>query len=400
MFSQLIKSTLKTKTPSMSIALYSLSSSLHLELEDEVKNEAFILGIEQELGEKFDWKGDDFSTFGTHDADVIYIRTGGTEGLFKRLGISGKVNLLTSGKSNSLAASMEILAWLKSRGQDGRILHGNASDLARIILDEAHNADVKSPAGSPVSSFIKPMPAIDLGGIRLGVIGRPSDWLVASGVDYSKVREKLNAELVDIEMDELVREIKTFDGDLRSFEGSAAIYDALKRIVAKYALQGLTLRCFDLLDTVHNTGCLALARLNSEGIASSCEGDIPALLTMAWLQKTVGYPGFQCNLSRIDGDRLLFAHCTVPLCMTDSYTYRTHFESGIGTAIKGELPCRDVRICKFAPDLESMVEIPGRIVLNLSEPALSRTQIVVEAPGAADYMLHSPLANHHIITFA
>lgn len=376
----------------MSVTLYSLSSSLHNEIEDSVLKEDFIIGIERFLGERFVWKGDDFSSYGTCGNEVVYIRTGGTEGLFKKLGLSGKVRLLTSGRSNSLAASMEILAWLNSRGQEGEILHGNAGDIAMKIK----GGDTEKAEGD---GFIKPLSGIDLGGMRLGVIGKPSDWLIASGVDFAEAKKRLNVELVDIKMDELISCIKSSRTDLRSFDGSVAIYEALSGIVRKHDLSGFTIRCFDLLDTVHNTGCLALARLNSEGIVSCCEGDIPAMLTMAWLQKTTGCPGFQCNLSRIEGDNLLFAHCTVPLNMAESHTYLKHFESGIGTAVKAEMRCAPVRICKFAPDLKSMVEIPGRIVQNLSEPALCRTQVMVEAPGAAGYMLRSPLANHHIISY-
>lgn len=47
-------------------------------------------------------------------------------------------------------------------------------------------------------------------------------------------------------------------------EGAINIYAALKSLVAEYDLSGLTLRCFDLLDALGNTGCLALALLNSE----------------------------------------------------------------------------------------------------------------------------------------
>lgn len=342
------------------------------------------------MGQPFIFEGNDFSSFGTHDADIIYVRTGGTEGLFKALGLEGDIKILTSGKSNSLAASMEILSWLRQQGRKGEIIHGSPEYIASRIFAPA-------AALGEGSGHVKKMGKEDLGGIRLGVIGQPSDWLISSDVDYAKVKEKFNAELVDVPISELIGAVKAKDIDLASFAGSEAIYEALKGIVAKYRLGGLTLRCFDLLDTVHNTGCLALARLNAEGIPSSCEGDIPALISMAIMQKRCGCPGFQCNLSRIEGDRLLFAHCTIPLNMVTSFRYTTHFESGIGTAIKGELPLGDVVIFKLSPDLDSCVEIPGRIIENRAEASLCRTQIVVEAPGAASYFLTAPLANHHIV---
>ena len=375
----------------MPTALYTLTSSLHRETARSASEEPFIKDIEAALGEKFIFRGEDYSDYDDSCKPVIYVRTGGTEGLFKALNLPGDIRLLTSGKSNSLAASMEILSYLSANGRNGEILHGSAAYIAERIK----NGGLSPEEG--FSPFIRPLPPVDLGGARLGVIGRPSDWLISSEVDYAKARERLNAEIVDIPMEELIGRLTSPDIDMRSFNGSEAIYDALKDIVKDFSLSGLTLRCFDLLDSVHNTGCLALARLNAEGIPSSCEGDIPALLSMAYLQKTRGCPGFQCNLSRIDGDELLFAHCTVPLSMLSSFRYDTHFESGIGTAIKGELPLRSVEIFKIAPDLERCVCIPAEIRRNCSEPALCRTQIIVHAEGAAGYFLHSPLANHHII---
>ncbi len=376
----------------MSTAIFSLTSPLHSEKKESPSEEAFIKAIEAQTGEDFVFQ-DDFRYFGSYDRNLIYIRTGGTEGLFKSLSLNGHITLLTSGQSNSLAASMEILSYLRQNGQSGEIIHGTAEQIADMLRNPATVTEDGKTA------FVNQLAPTNLGGARLGVIGKPSDWLISSNVDYDKAKRLLNVELVDIPIGELVAEIKAYHVELRSFEGSEAIYEALKKIVARYGLGGLTLRCFDLLDSVHNTGCLALARLNAEGIPSSCEGDVPALLSMLWLQKTRNCPGFQCNLSRIDGDELLFAHCTVPLQMTRSYSYTTHFESGIGTAIKGEMQMGKVEIFKISPDLEHYVSIPGTIIRNESKADLCRTQIVVNAPGAASYFLRAPLANHHIISY-
>lgn len=372
----------------MSTALYSLASPLHSGLPD-CASDPFITGIEAAMGGRFVIFGDDFSTYGAFPDSVIYVRTGGTEGLFRQLGLDGHVRLLASGGHNSLAAAMEILSYINMSGGSGEIIHGGAE----YIASRLHGGTARiEPAG-----WIRPLPRMDLGGVRLGIIGRPSDWLISSDVDYRKAAEVLGATMVDIDIAELIADIRRHDCNLRSFEGSEAVYDSLRGIVAKYALDGLTVRCFDLLDTVGNTGCLGLARLNAEGVPSSCEGDIPALLTMMTAFRLTGCPGFQCNLSRISGDELLFAHCTVPLSMVRKYEYDTHFESGIGTAIRGELPEGEVTIFKIAPDLERMVAIHGRLVGNLSESCLCRTQVVIDAPGAAGYFLSSPLANHHVI---
>lgn len=376
----------------MQISLFSITSSLHKEVFLSAAEEKFIKDIEACMREPFLHFGGDFSHYGSTAKNVIYIRTGGTENIFKSLDIQGDVILLTSGDSNSLAASMEILAWLNSQGRKGTILHGSPKDIASAI-------EQTSPVcGESADKFIRPLTKINFSGAKAGVIGRPSDWLIASGVDYGKASELLGLEILDIPMEELLGRLRRFRGNMRSFEGSVAICNALVEIVEEFGLSGLTVRCFDLLDAVHNTGCLALARLNALGIPSSCEGDVPALISMMIAERMTGCAGFQCNLSRVNADQLLFAHCTVPLNMVSSFEYDTHFESGIGTAIRGKINLGKAMIYKVAPSLDREVAIPAEITGNPYEQNLCRTQITVNAPGAVAYLLNRPLANHHIIT--
>lgn len=397
----------------MTIALYTITSSLHTELAEEVLQEPFLQEIIKAMPDhELVLRGSDYSDFGKYDRNLVYVRTGGTEGIFKGLDLPGYVRLLTSGKSNSLAASMEILAYLNKTGRRGEILHGNTDYVVSRILagdpdclsetaqQSASALAQTTPVPDMKPSCIKPMMAIDFEGARLGVIGRPSDWLIASDVDYRKAFDRLGLEIVDISIDELIDEVKARKvSDIRSFEGSEAIYEVLKEMVVRYNLSGMTLRCFDLLDTLHNTGCLALARLNAEGIPASCEGDIPTLITMMLANKLTGVSGFQCNLSRVNAGELLFAHCTVPLNMVTSYTYATHFESGLGIAIKGELPLGPVTVVKVSPDLDSYVAIHGELVRNQYEPGLCRTQVIVTVPEgeSTSYFLTTPLANHHVL---
>ncbi len=389
----------------------------------DARQEPFIRDIETALGVGFDCRGDDFSGYGQGGTELIYVRTGGTEGIFlDKLGashFSDKVFLLTSGESNSLAASMEILSWLRLRGISGEILHGSPTRIARRILSLPEAQELP---GKPARDLTEEVTPDTFGGLlqgkRYGIIGRPSDWLISSGVDYDDVRERLGAELVDIPIEELIAEVKcsprpeTGPGahlkalktprygrkiGTDDWQGALAIYGALKRLVARHRLDGLTLRCFDLLTALHNTGCLALAILNAEGITATCEGDIPAMLSMAVAQSRTGHASFQVNLSRIEGDRLLFAHCTVPLSIVRNYCYDTHFESGIGVAIHGELPEGPVTLFKLSPDCRRMLRLEARLVANTYADKLCRTQVVVEAPGAAAYFLRTPIGNHHII---
>ena len=176
----------------MSVAIYTLTSPLH--------DESAVAGVTREflstLDCTYDFCGPDYAGFGSsHDLDLIYVRTGGTEGLFKellpKLG-GGPFYLLTSGKSNSLAASMEILSFLRQQGLKGEILHGDAEYVnARIaLLHQVESARRK------------------MRGTRLGIIGKPSDWLISSGYDSVTVRQKLGVELVSIPMEEVLEALE------------------------------------------------------------------------------------------------------------------------------------------------------------------------------------------------
>lgn len=404
--------------------LYTLTSDLHGELTRNAHNEPFIKDIEAAIGEPFDYREGDFSDYGAA-GDVIYVRTGGTEGIFREVFIGhegARVRLLTSGQSNSLAASMEILSWLNQQGLDGEIIHGSTAEIANELM--RYYPAGQSSASPLVKRFEERKP---LAGTRFGVVGHPSDWLISSAVNYDKARKLLGAELIDIPMSELMRNLKRAGKAApalpplkplntprygrpiseEDFSGSMAIYVALRQIIEKHRLDGLTLRCFDLLTAVGNTGCMALAMLNSEGFVAACEGDIPAMLSMALMRKRYGKSGFQVNLSRISGGNFLFAHCTVPLDMVSDYCYDTHFESGIGVAVHGILPVGPARLFKLGADLEHCIDERVNIIDNPYGDNLCRTQVVVR--GWADrekqvgkdalrnYMLREPLGNHHIL---
>ena len=60
----------------MNIALYTLTSSLHDKTAVDAVSREFLTSIENVLGYGFELRGDDFSSYGKSDLDVIFIRTG------------------------------------------------------------------------------------------------------------------------------------------------------------------------------------------------------------------------------------------------------------------------------------------------------------------------------------
>ena len=358
-------------------AIYTLTSELH----DEKAVSAVTREFLESLNIAYDLKGADFADYGRQGLNLIYVRTGGTEGIFKRLlpELQAKSRrpfyLLTSGKSNSLAASMEILSYLRQNGIQGEIIHGSAEYIGRRIALLAKVEDARR----------------QLDGVKLGIIGKPSDWLISSHADKDAVRQQLGIELTDIAMQEL------FD----AVEANGDIYEALKVIISQHQLQGFTLRCFDLLSTVKDTGCMPLARLNAEGYVAGCEGDVPAMLSMMIVRSLAGVSGFQANPAHINPEtgEMLFAHCTIPLNMVERYELDTHFESGIGTGIRGFMKPGPVTIFKVSGDLSRRFIAEGELIENQSKPDLCRTQQLIRLSDKSQtsYFLTNPIGNHHII---
>ena len=382
----------------MSIAIYTLTSELH----DEQAVDGVTREFLNSLDVTFELKGSDYADYGSHSLDLIYVRTGGTEGIFKRLlpELQAKSEqpfyLLTSGKSNSLAASMEILSYLRQNDFKGEILHGNADYISKRISLLVKVGEVRK----------------SLKGCRLGIIGEPSDWLISSHADKETVKQRLGISLVSIPMQELLdvlaetplrdtNEQVSSDAIREALPVAHQIYDALKTIVEKHQLQGFTIRCFDLLTAVHNTGCLALAKLNAEGIVAGCEGDVPAMLSMKIAQSLLGVSGFQANPASINPEtgEMLFAHCTIPFNMVERYEFDTHFESGIGVGIRGYMKEGPVTIFKVSGNLSRYFVEEGELIRNQAKPDLCRTQQVIQLsdPSQASYFLTNPIGNHHII---
>ena len=368
----------------MNIAIYTLTSQLHDEQAVAASTHEFL----GSLGIEFEMKGADYADYGQSVLSLIYVRTGGTEGIFKTLlpelqKVGQPFYLLTSGTSNSLAASMEILSYLRQQHLEGEIIHGSAEYIRlRIALLERVALAKRQ-----------------LKGTRLGIIGEPSDWLISSHANREEVRRRLGIELIDIPMDEVLRALP--DKVEAGLPGAEKIYDALEHVVAANRLQGFTIRCFDLLSAVHNTGCLALARLNAEGFVAGCEGDVPAMLSMMIVRSLIGVSGFQANPARIDPEmgEIMLAHCTIPLDMVERYELDTHFESGIGLGIRGYMKTGDVTLFKVSGDLSRHFIAEGSLLRNEARPNLCRTQQVIrlDDPSQMQYFLTTPIGNHHIV---
>ena len=376
----------------MKINIFPIVSSLHQQ--DKINHQTKVLLDELFLLGKHQFNIVDIDELYNADLSLILIQSGGSEQLF--LNNLSKLKepfyLLTYGNNNSLAASLEILSFIKDNNLKGEVLHGTTSYLIQRINE------LLTPSNDYKESY------------RYGVIGKPSDWLIASQVDYDNALKRLDVKLVDIDINEV---IELYNKDDSTYSNSLIKYDeielnnalklnnALNTIKEKYNLDGLTIRCFDLLDSIKTTSCLSLALLNKNNIVATCEGDIPTMLSMHILNKITNQVGFQANPSRIDKEKseMVLAHCTLPLNMCKSFTLDTHYESGIGVAIRGKLEEKKVTIFKLSRNLKDYYVTTGTIIKNLDENNLCRTQILLKIDDNIEYFLNRPYGNHHVVVY-
>ena len=388
----------------MNINLITLTSALHAKNKALIKEaNAFIDEINAELMDE-----DIALVNNAKDSpiDAVFIASGGSEAAFKKIikDLTTPFILFSYNKNNSLAACFEIKSYCAQINHPCCFISGK---LEEISLALKHISNVVSAREKVVNT-------------NIGLIGGPSNWLIASTVTKKEVYDAYKINLVTIKMDELYSliELKEIDTshkryselvrkykDKETLSVALYIYSALKKLVKKYNLKALTIRCFDLLKKYKNTACLALAMLNEEGIVSACEGDVPSLITMYLLYALTGRPSFMANPSEINLQDLtvILAHCTVPLNMVNKYELLTHFESDLGIGIKGELTEGDVSIIKISKKLglSDNLLISGKIKETLSLPGFCRTQIRVQLDEPNMYaLLKENVGNHLIITYS
>ena len=438
----------------MQINLSLISSSLHNITELSQKRMEVIEALKA-LGDVSIFKNSSPASCGIESAtgeivNVAYILTGGTESLFvklfgENLSRLGNIAIISDAYHNSLAASQEICTWLYNNGVQHRHihipLHSPDATLNRLptLLCAVSPAPQSTECHSEVAAIREGAEAATaeslvkaLGGCTIGLIGEASPWLIASGIDKEALSERCGVSFREIsigtladkylgyrelwknhtlsagaraELDEvLCRFSCSLEGDrtAEDLSDAAIMYLALASICKEEHLDAVTVKCFDLLSSCKTTACLALALLNDNGIIAGCEGDIPSICTMLAIYKALGRPSFMANPASIDSDNLSidFAHCTIPTVMVEGCTLPSHFESGIGIGINGEVPLGNYTLCKLSgKTLERSLICNGRLVKGeyLSNRCRTQVRFIFESKAEFDAFCKARVGNHIIL---
>lgn len=329
-----------------------------------------------------------------HGSDsLLFFASGGTEQKAIEIAKNTKrVILLCHRESNAYAAALETATYLRS--------HDKMVALIDIL---SHTAQADFQQMGLVMKALK-----DLENQKAALIGQVSEWLVSSAIDASIIMKKLGIELLNLTWPEVGdhQQMDVSPGFLDGFSKTdhpklgetAKVYSLLKKIIEDHRLSAITVECFPMVKRDQVTACLPLSVLNKQNIVAACEGDITSLIGMMIIKALTNSIPWQANVANITENSLLFAHCTAPLHLLESFEVTTHFETGVGTAIKGKFKTGKVGVFRLNDQLDRYVLFEGEIVNTPSHPFACRTQIELRTnPENIHVMKNKSLGNHHLI---
>ncbi len=342
------------------------------------------------------------------DHSFFFVGSGGTErsiaDFLTTNKLSGTISLLAHDTGNSLPAAMETRTFLQNNGIPARVMHAPFDELIERIKRWTFYIDILERIKNS----------------RVGVVGKPSSWLIASDIDKNQVEsvwgstieeyplsgliEKIDSELTE-ESKEVVKEFissaKEVSVPEEDIVNAGHVTQAVLELVTANKLNAVTIQCFSLFEQTKITGCLALSRVNDiEQLVAGCEGDIPTTFTLMVAKLLTEDPAFMANVVEVDeqANTVVLAHCTSPTEILTEYDITTHFETGKSVAVKGVFDEQPVTLFKmFGKDLTDFWVSSGHIVENQYNECGCRTQVKIKLSEPVRYFLDDSLANHHVL---
>jgi len=250
-------------------------------------------------------------------------------------------------------------------------------------------------------------------GLRLGLIGDPSPWLVYS-LPRGEALERLGVSLVRVGVDEFVSLVEEsgVDEELarRIVEGaesadlapgeprrSLRVMEAIRRLARERGLNAVSPACWWFYRRAGANACLAHALLNDSGLVVGCEGDVPATIALALASHASGSPGFLANIADIRGEEVLLAHCTAPYSLGTRYRLMRHFITGGSVTSRVAFkPYKLWTVARLSPDASRLRVALGELVDgDPGREMQCESQLLLRVPGARR-LLEESMGNHHV----
>ena len=325
-------------------------------------------------------------------SDYIYFISGGSEQQAIRLLKHGTLNLLVAGSGNNAwAAATEVKAYAMQHSFQAQLIAVYADDFAEQLRQ-----------------WLSVKRAFDnLSGQRVGLIGKVSEWLVASAPESSLLRQRFGIELVELDYDALPDYLaceadpqfsEAFPKNTIQSDALASISGFLKQTLKTHKLDALTLQCFRMVKERGVTACLPVALMNYNGVPAGCEGDLVSIAGIMFLKALTGHIAWMANMVKVDKDRILLAHCTAPLQYAASHTITSHYETDLSAALQAELSFETVTILRMNEQMNTAFLAIGEVIQRPNNRDACRTQIEVRiTESSRNHLINNPLGNHHLV---
>jgi L-fucose isomerase-like protein len=322
--------------------------------------------------------------------DIILFMSGGSERKAVSLAAAGQPVLLLSIRgNNAFAAATEVMAWMVNNNRFAVL--SDALDASETGLLERWR--------KTVSAWKR------LQGMRAGLIGSVSEWLVASGVPAERLNSVFGVSLEVIPWNTLpdysgmtpdaALHERFKDRSAAGLEDAAKVLALLRRVVSEHDLNAIAVECFSLVQQRGVTACLALAQLNSEGLVSACEGDLASMAGMMLIKAATGSVPWMANTTRVTQRTLILSHCTIAFDMVSDVKLPTHYETDCSLAVDGNIPAGRVTFFRLSESLDRAFVAEGEVVSRPHLADACRTQVEIELSEEHLRLLREkPLGNH------
>lgn len=327
------------------------------------------------------------------DPLAVFFITGGSEkSAIESIGNKTHVLLLAFADENAYAAATEVKAYLGYKGIRSWLCNLSDGHFVVQLRDMIR-------VWTQVRGFTHK---------RIGIIGKPSDWLVFSKPSAELIKSKFGIRLRVFPWEEIGRIdqypqsrdfLDYFDKHgYPDFETHSRINFILQEIIHDNKLDGIAVECFSLIRDYKLTACLSLSYLNSVGVPSACEGDLVSLTGMMFIQNLTGIIPWMANLSGVFKEHAELSHCTVATPPLKNFHITSHFESGIGLAVSGQFNEGAYTLFRWNQHFDQAFVAAGILKDSVKKANACRTQMTLTMDSADLLKLqNSPLGNHHLI---
>ena len=296
-------------------------------------------------------------------------------------------------------------------------LTGSGSNIRRIgkpfayVIGEVTAATVEQVARAAGAAAA----ARSLRRARLGVVGEPCPGMVDVVVDEAGLQKALGVTTVHFELDELVRAAQTAspgeaeraaqrliaatggrkEVSAEALADSLRLYVAIRQLVRTNQLDAYCVRCWPELRDQHKiTPCTAHALMAQEGIPSTCEVDVTALITTWLLSRLAGAPAFNFDITGYlePEDAIQVAHCGAaePSLAGDpgKALLRVHMRTATGATVEFSFKEGAVTVAKLLRPVDGKLRlfVAGGEAIPSGEGVRGSVATVRPEPSAAAFL--------------